>query len=177
MSMYSKSDAISSIKEASDILGHSPTRREYAELDLLPSASWIKYNFETWNDAKREANVDICKGHPEIDDVPEVIALNQEEWENLSSTRRLQLRKSAKYATKKMNSGCSNCGFNEHPTALEYHHTTGNKENSVGNMIRSNVAESKIDKEIKKCDILCSNCHKAETVDIYDTDKFNTIGD
>lgn len=173
--MYSDEDALSSLREASEILGHSPKRREYDELDLLPSASWITDNFDSWNNAKEAAGLTICEQYPQIDDVPDVIDLTQNEWESISATRRLQLRKSAKYAKRKMETGCTVCGFDKHPTALEYHHVEGDKEDGVGNMIRSNLAEERIDEEIEKCTVLCSNCHKMRTVDIYDTDKFNTI--
>jgi len=55
---------------------------------------------------------------------------------------------------------CSNCNEN-HPACLEFHHVDPNtKEYDVSIMLRSTVSVEKLKKEIDKCVILCSNCHK-----------------
>lgn len=57
-------------------------------------------------------------------------------------------------------SGCSRCGFNEHPCALEYHHLDGSEKIlSVGSM-RLAYSKESIIAEMKKCIVLCSNCHR-----------------
>lgn len=57
---------------------------------------------------------------------------------------------------------CKNCG-ETHPACLDFHHV-GDKEEGIAHMIQTrNISEKlkqKILKEIKKCEVLCSNCHR-----------------
>ena len=53
--------------------------------------------------------------------------------------------------------GCSICGYNRSPAALEFHHN-GGKEFTIGEC--SSYGLKRIKKEIAKCIILCSNCHR-----------------
>ena len=60
---------------------------------------------------------------------------------------------------------CSDCGFDKHPKAIDFHHrdpTT--KVFGIGKFINGrqcNKENQKIVKEeIKKCDCLCANCHR-----------------
>jgi hypothetical protein len=59
----------------------------------------------------------------------------------------------------KLESGCLHCGYKEHACALEFHHE-GNKDFDVAG--RKNRSWEAIIKEIEKCIILCSNCHRVE---------------
>lgn len=55
---------------------------------------------------------------------------------------------------------CSQCNEN-HPSCLEFHHLNPKlKENGIAKMVSNNVDKKLILKEIEKCIILCSNCHK-----------------
>ena len=55
----------------------------------------------------------------------------------------------------KLSKGCEICGYNKCEDALEFHHN-GDKE--------FNISDSKslkrVKEEIKKCILLCSNCHR-----------------
>lgn len=56
---------------------------------------------------------------------------------------------------------CDKCGYSEHPEILEFHHK--NKEGKYIDFARGGIGNyswSTIQKEIKKCDFLCPNCHK-----------------
>ena len=56
---------------------------------------------------------------------------------------------------------CSNCGYNKCYAALDFHHLDKNKkifEISTG--IKNKFSEKDIINEVKKCIILCSNCHR-----------------
>ena len=59
----------------------------------------------------------------------------------------------------KVSVGCKDCGYNEHHAALEFDHISDNKEINVCNA--KSIARAK--KEIKKCEVVCSNCHKIRT--------------
>jgi len=54
---------------------------------------------------------------------------------------------------------CQTCGYNMCPTALDFHHKDSRKENSVSALLHK-VSKEKILKEVKKCILLCANCHR-----------------
>jgi hypothetical protein len=54
---------------------------------------------------------------------------------------------------------CANCNFS-HPAALDFHHTDpSTKEHNVHKLI-GNKQFKKAYEEIKKCIVLCANCHR-----------------
>lgn len=54
---------------------------------------------------------------------------------------------------------CSICGYNKNSAALEFHHTAPeHKDFSISNTKTTNL--DKIRKEMEKCILVCSNCHK-----------------
>lgn len=58
----------------------------------------------------------------------------------------------------KVDSGCVECGFNDHPAALQFHHR--DEEQKVSNV--AGIVNSRwevVEEEIAKCDVLCANCH------------------
>lgn len=60
---------------------------------------------------------------------------------------------------------CSKCGYDKNPAALEFHHIDNNKEAIVSKLFQHYVSPKsleKIQEEIKKCIILCANCHREE---------------
>ena len=58
-------------------------------------------------------------------------------------------------------SGCSNCDYNKCFEALEFHHPDPKtKEISIGTGSTKWKSPLKIEKEIKKCIVLCANCHR-----------------
>ena len=54
---------------------------------------------------------------------------------------------------------CSICNYNKCLAALEFHHNSGEKEGHVSWIIK-NFSRKKGLKEIKKCILLCANCHR-----------------
>jgi hypothetical protein len=62
----------------------------------------------------------------------------------------------------KENLRCERCG-EEHIACLEFHHNDpSRKEITIGDIRRYGWKKSRIVKEIEKCTVLCSNCHKKE---------------
>lgn len=57
-------------------------------------------------------------------------------------------------------SKCQKCGYNDNISALEFHHENPN-EKEFG-ISASHVAWEKMKKELDKCILLCSNCHREE---------------
>ena len=59
--------------------------------------------------------------------------------------------------------GCTDCGYNESPYALQFDHIGDDKKASVSNLIRSDYSWSTIKTEILKCEVVCANCHAVRT--------------
>ena len=54
---------------------------------------------------------------------------------------------------------CSKCGYNKCLSALDFHHNRGKKEGHLSRLIKD-FSKQKSLKEIKKCILLCANCHR-----------------
>jgi hypothetical protein len=54
---------------------------------------------------------------------------------------------------------CVQCGQN-HPAVLDFHHVERHPDNRKVNKLLTNGAYKKAAEEVKKCIVLCSNCHR-----------------
>ena len=64
------------------------------------------------------------------------------------------------YKNYKNNCSCQNCGYHLHPSAIIFHHKDPkNKIAVVSDMRRSKYSLEDLQNEIKKCMVLCANCH------------------
>ena len=62
----------------------------------------------------------------------------------------------------KVNRGCARCE-EKHPACLEFHHRDQKaKQFTISIAAQRNWNLERIIEEIKKCDVLCSNCHRKE---------------
>jgi hypothetical protein len=56
---------------------------------------------------------------------------------------------------------CCCCGYNKCDEALEFHHRDPKeKDIGIGAIRASNISWKRIVEEIRKCTLVCSNCHK-----------------
>ena len=56
---------------------------------------------------------------------------------------------------------CAKCGYNEYPTALDFHHLDpSKKDTTVARMTANNYSLNRTLEEIDKCVCLCANCHR-----------------
>jgi hypothetical protein len=62
---------------------------------------------------------------------------------------------------------CQRCGFDGHPSALEFHHV-GEKDFNIS--LVANKSWASIVEEVKKCELICSNCHRIEHSERYNAD-------
>ena len=62
----------------------------------------------------------------------------------------------------KMFKGCAICGYKKHPAALHFNHIDPTKKVANVSKLRSWV---KVKEEIRKCEVLCANCHAIKTVE------------
>jgi hypothetical protein len=63
----------------------------------------------------------------------------------------------------KLWSGCQFCGYNKCAEALEFHHLDPSTKDSMPNeIIRDSTHMGDIKAELRKCIVLCANCHREE---------------
>ena len=79
------------------------------------------------------------------------------------NTRDFQAGRRGRINEIKMKLGCSICGYNKHPAALDFDHIDPALKSFTLSQDPKR-AWSKIEAEIKKCRVLCANCHRIETV-------------
>lgn len=61
----------------------------------------------------------------------------------------------------KLKHGCAMCGYKEHACAIDFNHYKGEKRADLTRMVT--YGWPAIVAEIKKCVLLCSNCHRVYT--------------
>jgi hypothetical protein len=54
---------------------------------------------------------------------------------------------------------CTKCGF-AHSAALDFHHEDPSKKEANIHRLLSNGQHAKLREELKKCIVLCANCHR-----------------
>lgn len=57
---------------------------------------------------------------------------------------------------------CVDCGEID-PVVLEFHHVFGDKRRRMSLMIAGGYSEQSIRDEMRKCIVLCANCHRRRT--------------
>lgn len=64
----------------------------------------------------------------------------------------------------KMTLSCIRCGFTGHPAAIQFHHREASEKSfNIADVVsRGNHSWKRVLEEIKKCDVLCANCHAIE---------------
>lgn len=167
------------LKDARDELGHTPSMREFDELDIGIKSTTIEKYMGGWNKAKKEAGLRLLgsgdRNNTEIKPKPEDVEIPEDKnWEELTSHQRWYYKNKDYYRKRKNNrkkkirewyrnlkseKSCKRCG-EDHPATLEFHHPEGREGLTVGKMVSLGYSKEKIKKEIDKCEVLCSNCHK-----------------
>ena len=71
----------------------------------------------------------------------------------------LRLRKRKKLFVDAMGGCCQICGYNHFYGALDFHHIDPSKKDVIIGSIRKPF-DKKLLTELKKCVVLCSNCHR-----------------
>jgi len=73
--------------------------------------------------------------------------------------KKLRRQKMKKELVSLMGGECGMCGYNKCISALEFHHKDDGKDGNLNSIIK-NSSKGKALKEIKKCLLLCANCHR-----------------
>jgi len=96
--------------------------------------------------------------------------LRQEEINRVSRSNRLYLQElSQRY---KRMCGCKHCGINN-PLVLQFDHINpSDKITTIAQMISDRYGVRTFKEEIRKCQVLCANCHILRTVEQFNYVKF-----
>lgn len=174
---YTEKDCIEAIQKAQKRIGKTPTMSEYKDLDIKPSMTTIRRLLGTWNNAKKEANLEIIPENKNRDRGPRLDTpddVSEQKWRDMSSYQRhyyynkekilekntrLKQEKQEWLRNYKKDLECKECG-EDHPAALSFHHRNPEeKDYEVSTMPNNGYAIENIKQEIEKCDVLCRNCH------------------
>jgi len=69
----------------------------------------------------------------------------------------------------KLLKGCQLCGYKKHFSALEFDHISrSSKIKAISMLIKEGNSWKMIKEEVKKCMLLCSNCHRLKTYENKD---------
>lgn len=79
---------------------------------------------------------------------------------SLERTRKGKILSSARWSEYKSTLCCAYCGYNEHPAALDFHHVIRHPDNEKVYKLAANNSWKRLREEIKKCIVLCANCHR-----------------
>jgi hypothetical protein len=70
----------------------------------------------------------------------------------------------ARLSAIKLERGCTDCGYNAHPAALDFDHLPGTTKLSTVSRLSTRNWE-RVAAEIAKCEVVCANCHRIRTVE------------
>lgn len=88
-----------------------------------------------------------------VDLGPERRMKRRAQWQKVYETVVVEMNR------RKLESGCVDCGYRGHPTALQFDHVRGEKIAVVSsfNNLKAALAEA------EKCEVRCANCHSIRT--------------
>lgn len=63
----------------------------------------------------------------------------------------------------KLKMGCADCGYNDHPDALQFDHLPQFDKHKCVSSLIGYRSEKRVWEEIAKCEVVCANCHAIRT--------------
>lgn len=78
---------------------------------------------------------------------------------NSEEVKKCQKRKK-QMAVERMGGCCSKCGYNKCLSALEFHHVDKDEKSESPSYVIMRWSWERAKKELEKCILVCSNCHK-----------------
>jgi len=89
--------------------------------------------------------------------------INKRYYENnkkdIYKRKQERIKKNRDELKKLLGGECSICGYKKCFAALDFHHNSGEKEGNLSYIIKDSSKQKSL-KEIKKCILLCGNCHR-----------------
>lgn len=174
-------DCRDALRTAADRLGESPSKAQYEALDLTPASATIVRTMGGWNAAKTAAGLETAASRgSRVCSKPDDADLSDEAWAELSVDQRWHYRHREQNATQSLNRrarlrawvhglkrdhGCARCSETD-SACLDFHHRNeAEKTASVSELVSNGRSKAAIREEMKRCDVLCANCHRKEHAD------------
>lgn len=85
----------------------------------------------------------------------------------MASSPEHRARRRAQLNELKLERGCADCGYREHPAALQFDHRPGTPKHAYANRSALHFEWSweRILAAIADCDVVCANCHAVRTAE------------
>ena len=95
--------------------------------------------------------------------------LNHDRQLKLALSRRKRYRELMRdFLIDKKNRPCQDCGKIYPCYVMDFDHKQGEiKEKEIARMVAGGWSKLKVEKEIRKCDLVCANCHRIRTFNRY----------
>ena len=81
---------------------------------------------------------------------------------NVAENARRRRELKAEVDALKAETPCTDCGYNWRPWQMHFDHVRGKKLGHVSRMV-SGGCRRQVEEEIKKCELVCANCHADRT--------------
>jgi len=78
-----------------------------------------------------------------------------------ASQKRRYKERHAIFEAIKLAAGCADCGYKAHSAALDFDHVRGVKRYALARNFLRKLED--VLEEIKKCEVVCANCHRVRT--------------
>ncbi|ELZ31181.1 hypothetical protein C474_10119 [Halogeometricum pallidum JCM 14848] len=181
MASTSPADCRQALRTAANRLDESPSKAQYESLGLTPASATIIRTMGGWNAAKKAAGLETAASRgSRVHSKPDGVDISDDAWAELSVDQRWHYRHREQNATQsldrrarlrawihgiKRDRGCLRCSETD-PACLDFHHRDGvEKTASVSTLVSNERSRDAIRAEIRRCDVLCANCHRKEHAD------------
>lgn len=77
--------------------------------------------------------------------------------------KRERIQANAQWAFALKRHPCTDCGSTFHPAAMQWDHIGTDKVSAIAEMVKDGYGRTAIRAEIKKCQLVCANCHAIRT--------------
>lgn len=81
----------------------------------------------------------------------------------ITSNKKRYVKRNVEFINSIKLAPCADCGIKYPPFVMDFDHIKGDKYDEISHMVRKPVSLDRLKEEIKKCDIVCSNCHRYRT--------------
>lgn len=86
---------------------------------------------------------------------------NKEQYRTKAREREASIRR---YLNEAKSVPCKDCGIRYPPWVVDFDHL-GDKEFNIATAVKRGMGLNRLAREIAKCDVVCSNCHRQRTHD------------
>src|SRR5690349_10440895 len=81
--------------------------------------------------------------------------------ERLSAEKKIRRKEQRDFIWQAKSVPCADCGIQYDPWIMDFDHVRGEKKYNLNRLMQISVNYQTIRDEIAKCEVVCSNCHRA----------------